>query len=332
MTLRISVAEIKSLGGLKELVEGTPDDIFLSCASYEARTTAVARSLSKSYRCRFGLIYYNREFFTEHPGGAAETNLGVLEGQLAEHCEVVESIPGSWSDAREQFLSLRSALQKKGTIGHKPNVTLDTTTFNREALIVSLAILRDTYPQARIRLIYVSPAQHGEWLSRGFHEVRSVVGFPGIQFANRQTLLAILSGFEPDRVSKIIEEHEPSLVFLGIGSPPTSEEFLSRNLLEQKEISLRSDVENFEFPANNVGDCLASLEQKLGPHVTSSNLVLAPMSTKLSTIAAYLFAELHSEVQVAYCLPGEYNTESYSSGAEDLFIYELHPSGTNTSE
>ena len=332
MTLRISVAEIESIGGLNEQVEGTPDDIFLSCASYEPRTTAVARSLSKSYKCKFGLIYYNREFLTEHPGGPAEKNFGVLKAKLEEHCEVVESIDGSWSDARDQFLSLRSALQREGAIGDKPKVTLDTTTFNREALIVSLAILRDTYPQAKIRLIYVSPAQHGEWLSRGFHEVRSVVGFPGIQLANRQTVLAVLSGFEPDRVNKIIEEHEPSVVFLGIGSPPTNEEFLNRNLLEQRELSLRSDVVNFQFPANNVGDCLASLELELGPQVTSSNLVLAPMSTKLSTIAAYLFAELHTEVQLAYCLPGEYNTDSYSSGAKDLFIYELYPSGATTGE
>ena len=332
MTSRIAVAEIESTGGLYGQVEGIPEDIFLSCASYEPRTTAVASILAKSYQCKFGLIYYNREFLTEHPGGPTEKNFGALQAMLEEHCGLVESIEGSWLDPKTQFLSLRSALQRQGAIGDKPTITLDATTFNREALIVSLAILRDTYPQAKIRLLYVSPAQHGDWLSRGHYGVRTIVGFPGIQMANRRTVLAVLSGFEPDRVNKIIEEHEPSVVFLGIGSPPTNEEFLNRNLLEQREILLRSDVVNFQFPANDVGDCLASLELELGPQFTSSNLVLAPMSTKLSTIAAFLFAELHTEVQLAYCLPGEYNIDSYSSGAEDLFIYELHPSGATTGE
>lgn len=332
MTSRIAVAEIESTGGLHEQVEGIPEDIFLCCASYEPRTTAVARILAKSYQCKFGLIYYNREFLVDQSGGPTKKNLDALQGMLEEHCDVMEIVEGSWFDPKIQFMSLRSALQRQGAIGETPTITLDTTTFNREALVVSLAILRDTYPQAKIRLLYVSPAQHGDWLSRGFYGVRNIVGFPGVQIANRQTVLAVLSGFEPDRVIKIIEEHEPSVVFLGIGSPPTHEVFLGRNVREQREILLRSDVVNFQFPANDVGNCLASLQTELGPLLTSSNLILAPMSTKLSTIAAYLFAELHTEVQLAYCLPGEYNTDSYSSGAEDLFIYELHPSGATKGE
>jgi len=44
------------------------------------------------------------------------------------------------------------------------------------------------------------------------------------------------------------------------------------------------------------------------------------MSTKLSTLGALLVAESHPEVQLTYCLPGEYNVEHYSSGARSLFI------------
>jgi hypothetical protein len=51
-----------------------------------------------------------------------------------------------------------------------------------------------------------------------------------------------------------------------------------------------------------------------------NNVVVAPMSTKPSTLGALLLAEEHPEVQITYCVPGEYNVRDYSSGAEALFV------------
>ena len=223
-----------------------------------------------------------------------------------------------------QLVSLRKSLAEDGSEALPgAAITLDTTTFNREALITATALLRTHFPQSAIRAVYVSPKDHGEWLSRGFRCVRNVMGFGGLQVASRPTILTVLSGFEPERTLNIIEGHEPTKVLLGIGDPPTSPRFLERNVAEQKLALARQDVEEFTFPANSIRDCWTQLESVVRPYLADHNVILAPMSTKLSTLAAILTAEQHPEIQMTYCVPGEYNVHEYSTGAENIFIEQI---------
>ena len=312
-------------GGLRCIDEKRPDDVFLVCASYEERTVAVAESLSDDYRCRRGLVYLHRELLENRSKDKFQANITRLHEVLGRHCDRVDEVRGSWLHPRDHFLPLRDALARgaPGLERDAPLITADITTFNRETLLTMMAVIRTQHPDARIRVTYVSPRDHGEWLSRGFRCVRSVIGFPGIQDPARAALLAVLSGFEPERTQKIIEQHEPTRVLLGIGDPPTSMRFLERNVAEQRLILARQEVTEFRFSADDIEKCLGSLERLVGPYVLSHNVTLAPMCTKLSTIAAFLFAERHPEVQVTYCVPGEYNVDDYSSGADSIFVADI---------
>jgi hypothetical protein len=149
------------------------------------------------------------------------------------------------------------------------------------------------------------------------------VGFSGLQRTGLPTVLVVLSGFEGDRTLKIIEEYEPSQVLLGFGDPPTIPSFLERNLSEQKLVLARSDVKDFHFAANSIRDCALALEALIGPLLGSANVVIAPMSTKLSTLAAFIVAERHREIQLTYCLPGDYNYSDYSTGTSHIFVEDL---------
>jgi hypothetical protein len=199
-------------------------------------------------------------------------------------------------------------------------VTIDATTFNRETLLVACALLRSERPRPKIRVLYVSPSDHGPWLSRGFRSVRNVVGFSGVHDATKPTVLVVLTGFEPDRVVKVIEEHEPKKVLMGIGDPPTMDRFLARNITDQELMLSRQDVERFRFPTSGVDECVRCLRGVVSPYLADHNVVLAPMSTKLSTLGAFLLAEERPEIQITYCVPGEYNVLDYSAGAETLFL------------
>jgi hypothetical protein len=200
-----------------------------------------------------------------------------------------------------------------------PSVTVDATTFNRESLLVTVLLLRTRFPDSRIRLLYASPAEHGSWLSRGFRAVRNVIGFAGTQYPSRPTLLMVLSGFESERTLKLIEEHEPTLVLLGIGDPPTRKEFLFRNEAEQRLVLARQGVHKFSFPTNDLDACHAALVKELSGYAASHNIILAPMSTKLSTLAALTVCEQYPQAQITYCLPGEYNIDEYSSGVTTIY-------------
>lgn len=315
------IGEFRLQGGLKTVRDRIADDLFLVCASYEPRTVAVAESLSPEYRSLRGIIYVNREFLEGRARARTESNLERLREVLSDHCDVVTVAEGSWLDPKAQLISLRDVLVSADSERlQEAIITLDTTTFNREALLTTVILLRTQFPRAVIRALYVSPEDHGDWLSRGFRCVRNVMGFGGIQLSSRPTILAVLSGFEPERTRKIIEEYEPAKVLLGIGDPPTADRFLARNMDEQRLTLAKQDVEGFGFPADNIADCWEALESLLKPYLAEYNVIVAPMSTKLSTLAAYLTAEHHPEVQITYCIPGEYNTDNYSRGVEHLFI------------
>jgi hypothetical protein len=146
--------------------------------------------------------------------------------------------------------------------------------------------------------------------------------------SNRPTVLVVLTGFEPDRVTKIVEEHSPDKVLLGFGNPPTKQSFLERNIAEQRKVVFsKQAIEEFEFPANSIEECYNCLDKILAGCLSINNIILAPMSTKLSTIGAFITVEKHPEIQLTYCVPGEYNTEDYSRGKSTIFV-EMLPQKT----
>jgi len=309
-------------GGLSTIGE-TSDDLLFVCASFEFRTMTATECLGKSYRAKNGLLYYNS---SEATSDIVKTNLEKLRRLLELKCDRVKTIEGSVSDPVKQFKAIKDALLEIGASNSFRAITIDSTTFNREALLVAMALIRTNFSSAMTRVLYVSPLEHGDWLSRGFREVRSIIGFPGIQRADQPTMLIILTGFEPDRVIKVVEEHGPDKVLLGFGNPPTQQNFLERNIKDQSKITFsKQDVERFEFPANSIRACHECLESLLKDRLSSHNVIMAPMSTKLSTLGAFLTVEAHPEIQLTYCVPGEYNTQDYSKGVRSIFVEMIRP-------
>lgn len=311
---------------IQPAIAGKPDDLFLACASFEPRSVKAAECLSPTYRARQAIIYANSECLEGCQGVGTRPHLYQLITILARHADRVDVVEGSLFDAPKQLETLRKALLTDWQPqDQQPTVTIDTTTFNRESLLIASALLRSFEPKPTVRAVYVSPSDHGPWLSRGFRSVRNVVGFSGVQDPSQPTVLAILAGFEPDRVLKVIDEHEPKKVLMGIGDPPTTERFLARNIAEQQLVLSRQDVEEFRFATTDIHECYAQLRSLMEPCLRESNVVLAPMSTKLSTLAVLLLVEEFPQIQVTYCVPGEYNVREYSSGADTLFIDGLPP-------
>ena len=324
--VKYTVAQARRDEVLRPANDGTPDDLFLTCASFEPRSLVAAECLPPAYHARHAIIYANTDALEGSQGLSTRPNLYKLITTLARHAESVDVVEGSIFDVSKQLETLRKALLTDWRPqDQQPAVTIDTTTFNREPLLIACALLRSFQPKPTIRTVYVSPSDHGPWLSRGFRSVRNVVGFSGVQDPSQPTILAVLAGFEPDRVLKVIDEHEPKKVLMGIGDPPTTERFLARNIAEQQLVLSRQDVEEFRFATTDIHECYVQLRSLVEPCLRDSNVVLAPMSTKLSTLAVLLLVEEFPQIQVTYCVPGEYNVREYSSGADTLFIDGLPP-------
>jgi hypothetical protein len=304
---------------LNSINESEPDDLFLTSAGFESRALSGARSLSDEYSAEQGIIYVNKEYFEHHETEETVDNLERLEEILHDHCSSVDVVMGSWLEADEQLYSLKTGfedLKKKQSL----RVTADITTFNREALLVAFNILYSFTNDLTTRILYISPEEHGEWLSRGHQFVRNIIGFAGIQNSSDPTLLIILTGFEQDRTINTIEEIEPAKVLLGIGDPPTKQSFLKRNRQRQELALSRQDSAEFTFPANSISGAEEAVKQVISENISEYNIVISPMSTKLSTLGVWKAAREFPGVQVVYTIPGEYNLESYSSGSESIYV------------
>lgn len=324
--MRLHIREFAEQGGLKPLSSSDPDDLIFLSYSFEPRALAIVNQMTAAYKARIGVVYYNEEILAAKLHTSTRDAFRKMQYQLADYVDSVVQTKGSLRDPRVQLAGFRELFSKLDSDLIR-NITIDSTAFNRESLLIMFGLLDNYFPSAKKRVVYVSPDGYGEWLSAGFQQVRNVIGLGGLQDPTKRTLLAILYGFEHHRAIKTIEEYEPSKVLLGFGGNPTEVEFLKRNLEELDKVKTlalsQQDVSDFEFPADSISGCATRLEDVLRPYLDSHNIVVAPMSTKLSTISAYLLAKKYPQVQISYCAPAEYNIESYSKGAKSVFIEEL---------
>jgi hypothetical protein len=309
-----------SEGNKIELHSGRSNsDILFCCASFEPRSTAVLKNLSDEFRAKTGVIYYNKELQSHAPERLSD-NLEYLEDRMSCFCDEILLIEGSINNPITQLNELRRSLTLAES--HSDNIdsiTVDVTTFNRESLLTLLNLIKSWYPTAELDILYVSPSTYGDWLSRGHKTIRNVLGFTGSHTSDQSTALVVLSGFETDRTYKVIEEIEPAVVHLGFGDTPTQQKFLERNKHRQEMVQSRQDTFRFNFAADDIDRCRKVVQNKVEENHDDYNIILAPMSTKLSTIGCWKAAQEYPRSQVIYALPGEYNYDGYSEGSKHIY-------------
>ncbi|MCP6756201.1 hypothetical protein NL533_31740, partial [Klebsiella pneumoniae] len=82
---------------------------------------------------------------------------------------------GSLRDPRVQLASFREIFSSNRIEPETvKNITIDSTAFNRESLLILFGLLDSFFPAAKKRVVYVSPDEYGDWLSAGFQQVRNV--------------------------------------------------------------------------------------------------------------------------------------------------------------
>ncbi|WP_148708189.1 hypothetical protein [Haloferax sp. Atlit-12N] len=319
MTKKFSYREFRSKGGLLQDTE--KDDLFIVSAGFEPRATAVVDALSTGYRAKVGIVYVNEELLSDYGVESTKDNLKSLKNELEDYCDEVRVAKGSWLNSGKQLQAFENEMADLGfESDNSLRVSIDSTCFSKETLLILLNLLYYRFEPQDPNVFYVSPKSHGEWLSRGHRNIRNILGQAGIHQSTRPTTLVLLSGFESNRAEKIIEEFEASEVMLGIGDPPTNPDFLDRNENEQDMILAQPEVDTFQFPAASIDGTREIVSDIIQDRISKRNVVVAPQSTKLSTIGAWEASRSLFEVQMSYSVPGEYNYDSYSEGIDSLYI------------
>ncbi len=208
------------------------------------------------------------------------------------------------------------------------DTVIDITAFRREELLMLLEVLRgiDSSKRRNCELVYVSAGDMADPLSGKVTQCRSVVGYAGEMWPSRPTRLVVLMGFEIPRARAIIEAYEPKYLVLGRGlrSESINETLSGKNDVFFKELASNyANIEStFEFSARDPLKVVKELESSIS-NSERSNVVLAPLHTKLSTIGVGLYAQRHRNVQVCYAEVGAYNEETYSTVGTSAYVFPL---------
>jgi hypothetical protein len=202
----------------------------------------------------------------------------------------------------------------------------DITTMTHEMLLIIVAAADEIVtPWKDLQLVYNVAGQYSgddepakKWISQGIHEVRSVVGYPGDWSPGEQTTMVALPGLDPERMRRMVEEIEPEQLIVGIACPVgghhawTAEK--NREIAEQL-LTTRNGT-TFDYPALDPFATIDAVIRVLRD--VKSNVLLAPLNSKISTAAVGVLARMQPEWQVCYAPAFIYNI-TYATSS-DCFL------------
>lgn len=304
---------------LSELISEPVDaDVLVCSASFEERSASVPLHVNPD---EFETALVFRSSQVEH---SAEPALNRIRRRFPRRAHLVSfegNNPISFADAAH------GAIVKR--LRNSRRVLVDVTTFTHENLLILLRILRHTRPELPVTVAYAAAGAYltdaSEWLSRGYSDVRSVLGFPGEIRPKWPGHLITLVGYETERAERLIRSYEPARLTLGRCHPGgvIEERFHDRNVRLHNELSrLYAEVHRFEFACN---DPLVARDHILArvDEEPALNAIVAPMNTKLSTVGAALAAFERPRIQICYVPAREYNEKGYSSSGNKCYLYRL---------
>lgn len=151
--------------------------------------------------------------------------------------------------------------------------------------------------------------------------------FSGHRTNDRRTALAVFAGYEVHRSVGVIDNINPSILLLLFGRP--GDEDLSWRLDLSQELHSRFPRERkcaTEIVSTlRLSESLDVLERYYNYLYDDFDLTIAPVCSKMHTVASYLFWERYKEIQLAFPLPIGYDPKNRPVGAGQTYRLDLSP-------
>lgn len=301
-------------------------DLVLFCGSFESRCHALAKLL----RCkaRKSHVLLTRDSPKERSNDDELPEAKLIEmvkerGSLDVHRVFLESPAKTW-------VTLHSFLGPAADAGQR--ILIDITVLPREIMGMIVAILGvGLIRTGRVTFGYVPAIAYDEdhqveevWLSRGVKDIRAVIGYEG-RSGSKGAHLILMSGFELERAVAIVDRLEPT----GVSLARTDQSGSTHPKFAAVQQGVAKALERFIPKAAGYVDVFpkscARTYQSLSEYVSllqsagTPNIVIAPLNTKPSSLAAFLLASERSAIQVVYAEPQVYNTDHYSEAQDGYY-------------
>jgi len=296
---------------LIKLNEYGPDDLFICCASFEERCLSSILIMGTDFRVRFAVIFVIEEPLYKKE---VDTNLFRLQSELGKRTtEGIFVITCQKRNPMEGVAQLKSIWKQcKPKNPEEPFITLDISGFTKIYLLGLLHYLVNELNMGIPRLLHTTQTYLPTKLTRGVEQITTVTDFFGTPSIEKQNILILLLGFEPERALAVWRHYNPSKTIALITNPPRygNLDYLKYAQENNAHLLAQPSVEVRNVPADNPYAVKTALEAIYSDIRGAFNMVIGPFGTKPQAVGVFLFCLEHPRVQVVYSFPEKY-TRSY---------------------
>lgn len=296
---------------LTRLNEYGPDDLFICCASFEERCLASASRMGLNYRANFSIIFVIEEPLYKKQ---VDNNLYGLKSMLGTRCSkgifVISCQRESPIEGIAQLKSIWNQCRPRDL--ENPFITIDISGFTKIYLLQLLNYLIIDLKLGLPRMLHTTQTYLPTKLTKGVAQITTIPNFFGSISLEKQTVLVLFLGFEPERSLAVWKHFNPAKTMALITNPPRYGNLNYLKYAEKNNSYLLSQpsVEVRNVPADNPYAARKILEAIYNEIRGSFNMVIGPFGTKPQAVGVFLFCLEYPKVQVVYSLPVKY-TRSY---------------------
>jgi hypothetical protein len=296
---------------LTRLNEYGPDDLFICCASFEDRCLQGAAKAGSGYRVRFSIIFVIEEPFYQQ---IVENNMLKLQADLGKRTSegvfVIRCQRDNPIEGINQLKTIWSRCHPKDS--DDSYITIDISGFTKIYLLELLYFLVAEQNLGIPRIIHTTQSYSPTKLTRGVEQISTVHNFFGTISFEKQTVLVLFLGFEPERSLTVWKHFNPVRTIALITNPPRNHnaEYLEYARSNNAFLLAQPGVELKDVPADDPHAARDVLEEIYHEIRDSFNMVIGPFGTKSQTVGVFLFCLEHPRAQVVYSFPVNY-TKSY---------------------
>lgn len=313
---------IKEISNNIRRVEEDKDEVFIMCASFEDRTTAVASKFSEEYKISNSFVF---KYDEKNRTNLREQNFEILKNILLKHSEKLYPLICDHYDPLDGIYKFQDLCKSRGIVLESKNITIDVTTFTKQYLLVLLKFIEKQKPKST-RLFYTEPEDYAvKWnkpLSYGLIDIVSVPSYGGHFYVEKENLLILTLGYEGDRAYGIWERVAPHKTIILIGKPSFRdswegrvEEFNKRLIskLPEGSINYIPTLDPFEV-SKNLDDLIKRYSEKF-------NISVSPLGPKPQVVGCYLSVRKYPDVQIIYAVPKFHEEEYFSKRVGKIWEY-----------
>jgi len=305
-----------------QVAEKDIDEIFVGCASFEDRTTAVVDNFSEEYKVSTSFIF---KYDEKNKTAFRDQNFEKLTNALLQHSRTIIPIICDHHDSLDGVSKFHDLCESRGIVLESKNITIDTTTFTKQYLLVLLKFIEKQKPKS-MRLFYTEPEDYGvRWdkpLSYGLIDIVSVPSYGGHFYIEKENLLILMLGYEGDRAYGIWERFTPHKTIILIGKPSFRDSWEGRVEEFNKKLISRLPEGSIKYiPTLDPFEVNKNLDNLIEQYSGKFNISVSPLGPKPQVVGCYLSVRKYPDVQIIYAIPKFHEEEYFSKKVGKIWEY-----------